>query len=164
LTSCYDFRQLNGSSLLFAFNGSHLMPIGTFSATLTTRDFDPSRLRWFATCSCKPIAGGLLSLLFSHLPSPTPLAAAHSRQRARNYSQVVRNGSIASRIPVHSGSPSGGRMRHGNTPLGHHCHEIPIAQPIGDVPANAQLDDLGIETAAAVNGISDYRPGHLGVS
>jgi hypothetical protein len=43
LTSFDHFRQLNGSSRLFAFNGSHLMPSGTFSATLTTRVFDPSR-------------------------------------------------------------------------------------------------------------------------
>ena len=49
---------MNGSSRVFAFHGSHLMPEGTFSATLTTRAFDPSRLRWFATCSCKPIARG----------------------------------------------------------------------------------------------------------
>ncbi len=48
----------------------HLTPHGAFSATLTTRAFDPRRLRWFATCSCKPIAGG-------HPPSLTPLAAAH---------------------------------------------------------------------------------------
>jgi hypothetical protein len=27
-----------------------------------------------------------------------------------------------------------------------------------------QLDDLGIETASAVNGISDYGPGHFGIS
>src|SRR5260221_6184339 len=40
------------------------MPRGTFSATLTTRAFDPSRLRWFAPCSCKPSARGQC---FSHL-------------------------------------------------------------------------------------------------
>src|SRR6476660_1366338 len=28
-----------------------------FSVTLTTQAFDPRRLRRFATCSCKPIAG-----------------------------------------------------------------------------------------------------------
>jgi hypothetical protein len=38
------------------------------------------------------------------------------------------------------------------------------AQPVGDVPADAQLDDLGIEAATSVNGISDNRPGHLGIS
>jgi hypothetical protein len=61
LTSFHDFRQLNGSSLMFAFNGSHLMPSGTFSATLTTKASDPSRLRWFATRSCKPVARGHVS-------------------------------------------------------------------------------------------------------
>jgi hypothetical protein len=69
LTSFEHFRQLNGSSRVFAFFDSHLMPSGTFSATLTTRAFDPSRLRWFATCSCKPIARGqfVLVIYFSHL-------------------------------------------------------------------------------------------------
>jgi hypothetical protein len=37
------------------------------------------------------------------------------------------------------------RMRPNNAALGHHRHEIPIAQPVGDVPADAQLDDFGIE-------------------
>src|ERR1700692_4555626 len=32
---------------------------------------------------------------------------------------------------------------------GEHRHEIPIAQPVGDVPADAQLDDLGIEAATS---------------
>ncbi|HWX36929.1 MAG TPA: PIN domain-containing protein [Steroidobacteraceae bacterium] len=43
-------------------------------------------------------------------------------------------------------------------------HEIPIAQPVGDVPANAQLDDLGIEAATSVHGISGNGRGHLGIS
>jgi len=43
------FRHLNGSSRVFAFAGPHLMPCGTFSATLTTGAFDGSRSRWFAT-------------------------------------------------------------------------------------------------------------------
>jgi len=55
------------------------------------------------------------------------------------------------------------RMRHDNAALGHHRHEISIAQPIGDVPADAQFDDLGIEAATSVNGIADNRPGHLGI-
>jgi hypothetical protein len=38
-TSFDHFRQLNGSSRVFAFLGSHLMPTGTFSATLTTEGF-----------------------------------------------------------------------------------------------------------------------------
>src|SRR4029079_783648 len=29
-----------------------------FSVTLTTQPFGPRRLRWFAACSCKPVAGG----------------------------------------------------------------------------------------------------------
>lgn len=58
-------RQFTGVRLL----DSHLMPIGIFSATLTTKAFDPSRLRWFATCSCKPIARGRLSSLTASLIS-----------------------------------------------------------------------------------------------
>jgi hypothetical protein len=52
------------------------------------------------------------------------------------------------------------RVRHDNAALGHHRHEIPIAQSVGDVPADAQFDDLGIEAAASVNGISDNWLGH----
>src|SRR5258708_7284660 len=42
------------------------------------------------------------------------------------------------------------RMRNDNAALGHHRHEISIAQPVGDVPADAQFDDLGIEAATSV--------------
>jgi hypothetical protein len=44
-TSFDHFRQLNGSSRVFAFLDSHLMLSGTFFATLTTKAFDHSRLR-----------------------------------------------------------------------------------------------------------------------
>jgi hypothetical protein len=37
-------------------------------------------------------------------------------------------------------------VRHDNATLGHHRLEISIAQSVGDVPAHAQLNDLGIET------------------
>jgi hypothetical protein len=53
------------------------------------------------------------------------------------------------------------RVRHHNAALGHHRHEIPIAQSVGDVLAYAQLDDLGIEPATSINGISVNRLGHL---
>jgi len=55
-------------------------------------------------------------------------------------------------------------VRHGNAALSHHRHEISIAQSVGNVPADAQLDDLPIEATTSVNGISDNRPGHLGTS
>ena len=38
------------------------MPSGTFSETFTTGAFDPSRFRWFAIRSCKPIARGQYEL------------------------------------------------------------------------------------------------------
>ena len=47
--------------------------------------------------------------------------------------------------------------------LSHHRDQISIVQPVGDVPAHAQLDDLAIEAAAAVNGVSDNWPRHLGI-
>jgi hypothetical protein len=56
------------------------------------------------------------------------------------------------------------RVRHDNSALGHHRPEIPIAQSVGDVPADSQLDDLGIEPAPSVNRISDNWLGHFGVS
>jgi hypothetical protein len=48
------------------------------------------------------------------------------------------------------------RVRHGNAPLRHHRHEISIAQPVGILPTDAQLNDLGIEAASAVYGILGY--------
>ena len=41
-------------------------------------------------------------------------------------------------------------VRDDDSALGHH-REIPIAQPVSDVPANALLDDLGIEPAPPMN-------------
>lgn len=58
LMSFEYFRHLNGSSLLFAFLTLTWRLYNAFSITLTTGTFDPSRLWWFATCSCKPIARG----------------------------------------------------------------------------------------------------------
>jgi Gluconate 2-dehydrogenase subunit 3 len=37
------------------------------------------------------------------------------------------------------------RVRDFNTPLRHHRHEISIAQPLGDIPADANLNDAGVE-------------------
>ncbi|MHC4205421.1 MAG: hypothetical protein ACYSTT_12285, partial [Planctomycetota bacterium] len=41
-----------------------------------------SRLRWFATCSCKPVAGGLL-------PSLMQLAAAHGHPVSKMTPQTL---------------------------------------------------------------------------
>jgi hypothetical protein len=71
------FRRLHGSSRVFAFIGLHLMPSGTFSATLTTNAFDASRSRWIAARPCRLIPRGHASLSIVVLSSPTPLAAAH---------------------------------------------------------------------------------------
>jgi hypothetical protein len=44
--------------------------------------------------------------------------------------------------------------------LRHHSNEVAIAQPLGDVPANAQLNDLSVEHLSAVDGITGDRFGH----
>ena len=52
------------------------------------------------------------------------------------------------------------RVRYDNAALGHHRHQISVAQSVGDLPADAQLDELGIEPATSVNEISDNWLGH----
>ncbi|MGB3225793.1 MAG: hypothetical protein WBB23_23590 [Desulforhopalus sp.] len=45
----------------------YLIPsCGTFSSTLTTMALYHSSLRWFETCSCKPVPRGLPSSLVQH--------------------------------------------------------------------------------------------------
>jgi hypothetical protein len=81
---------------------------------------------------------------------------------ARKYSPAERIGSIASRTPAHSESPNDeSSCATRQCRLGHHRHEIPIAQAVGDASADAQLDDLGIEPAPSVSEISDYWLGDL---
>ena len=49
---------------------------------------------------------------------------------------------------------------HRDPALRHHCNEVPIAQPIRDVPANAQLNDFSIEHSSAVDWVTGDRFGH----
>src|SRR3569833_3672605 len=42
------------------------------------------------------------------------------------------------------------RMSHGNASLGHHGSQIPVTEPVGDVPTHAQLDDVHGEPAPAL--------------
>jgi len=44
--------------------------------------------------------------------------------------------------------------------LRHHSNEVAIAQPVGDVPANAQLDDFSVEHPPAVDAVTGDRLGH----
>ena len=44
-----------------------------------------------------------------------------------------------------------------DAPLGHHLDQIPVRKPIGNVPANAQLNDVGVESAFAVDWVSGNR-------
>src|ERR1017187_9224113 len=42
------------------------------------------------------------------------------------------------------------RVRDLDTTLRHHRHEISVAQPVGDIPADAKLNDVGVEGTAPV--------------
>lgn len=106
------------------------MPTGSFSATLTTKAFDPSRLPWFATCPCKPDAGALHFFLQWHLPSPTPLAAVHRmcvtralfnpRRRSSASGRSGSGGAFRTRLPVCAIS-----MSSSDTVYAHHpCHSV----------------------------------------
>src|ERR1035437_3897796 len=53
-------------------------------------------------------------------------------------------------------------VSHDDPALRHHPNEVPIAQPIGDVPANAQLDDFSIEHTSTVDGVAVDWFGHSG--
>src|SRR5262249_16717716 len=68
----------------------------TFSITLTTQTFDPSRLWWFEICSCKPIPKGLPPssiLLMRHTyigdPGLADMTNPHSSSQVRIYRQLV---------------------------------------------------------------------------
>src|ERR1700690_314960 len=52
------------------------------------------------------------------------------------------------------------RMRDFDAALGHHLHKISIRQPISDVPAHAQLDDVGVEYAFTVHRVTRDRLRH----
>ena len=76
------------------------------------------------------------------------------------------NGRTPERLeaPHHRGASAtmNRRVRHDNAALSHHRHEIPITQSVGDVPADAELNDFRIEAATAVNRISGYGLRHFG--
>ena len=48
------------------------------------------------------------------------------------------------------------RVLYNDAALGHHGHQVPIAQPIGDVPANTEFDDLSLEPAPTVDRVTRY--------
>jgi Domain of unknown function (DUF3387) len=54
------------------------------------------------------------------------------------------------------------RMRDFDAALRHNLDEIPIRQPIGDVPTHAQLDDVSVERSLAVDRVSVNRLRHSG--
>src|SRR5580658_5053776 len=53
------------------------------------------------------------------------------------------------------------RVGHTEPALRHHGYQVSIAQPVGDVPADAQFDDLSVESTTAVDPIAGFRLGHL---
>src|ERR1039457_3938894 len=68
------------------------------------------------------------------------------------YSRVVE-----SFLPAINSQLEDRRMRDFDAALGHHLHKISIRQPIGDVPAHAQFDDVGIEYTFAVHRVTRDR-------
>jgi hypothetical protein len=148
------------------------------------------RARWLATWPSSVILRGHLGKLVERALRKNACAAAMSRSGRSRKSTAVLIDSAIKIIPlaqnfyisfVHapgsihrpceavpsllelrhiSTQPKNRRVRHDNAALGHHRLEIPIAQSVGDVPAHAQLDDLGIEPATSVNGISNNWLGH----
>src|ERR1700676_2522744 len=52
------------------------------------------------------------------------------------------------------------RVRNDHTALGHHRNEISVAQAIGDVPAHAQNNDLGIKLAFHIDRVTVLAFGH----
>jgi hypothetical protein len=52
-------------------------------------------------------------------------------------------------------------MGHADPALGHHGHQVSVAQPVGDVPADAQFDDLSLEPPASIDPIACFRLAHL---
>src|ERR1039457_3971765 len=61
---------------------------------------------------------------------------------------------------VTSDPPKDRQMRDFDAALGHHLHKISIRQPISDVPAHAQLDDVGVEYAFTVHRVTRDRLRH----
>jgi len=61
---------------------------------------------------------------------------------------------------VTSDPPKDRRMRDFDAALGHHLHKISIRQPISDVSAHAQLDDVGVEYAFTVHRVTRDRLRH----
>ena len=52
------------------------------------------------------------------------------------------------------------RMRDLDAALGHHLNQVPIRQPVGDIPTHAQLDDVGVEYPLAIHRITGNRLRH----
>src|SRR5258705_13762776 len=53
-----------------------------------------------------------------------------------------------------------GRVGHGDPVLGHHGDEVAVAQAVGDVPANAELDGVGLKSSAPVDRVRCLCLGH----
>jgi hypothetical protein len=51
-------------------------------------------------------------------------------------------------------------MRELDATLCHHLDQVPIRQPIADIPSHAQLNDVGVEGTLAVHQVTGYRFRH----
>jgi hypothetical protein len=78
------------------------------------------------------------------------------------FSLKSRIGSSVSHIPARTELPSAENRAAGyrDAALGHHPNEVAIAQPVGAVPANAQLDDFGVEHPSPLDRVTGDRFGH----
>jgi hypothetical protein len=55
-------------------------------------------------------------------------------------------------------------MRYEDATFGQHLDQITVAQPVGEIPTYAQLNDFGLESAAAIDRISRNCDSHGGSS
>ena len=62
-------------------------------------------------------------------------------------------------VPSHPSED--GTVGHLNSTLRHHLDEVPIRQPIGDIPSHAQLNNVGIKGALAVDRVTGNRLRHI---
>ena len=47
-------------------------------------------------------------------------------------------------------------MGNDDAALGHHLDQIPVTQPIGEVPPHTQLDDFGLKSATPIDRVACY--------
>src|SRR6187401_3499802 len=60
-----------------------------------------------------------------------------------------------------AGDPSeDGGMRQVNAALRHQLYQVPVGKAVRDIPAHAELDDIGVEHPPAIDQVAGDRLGH----